>query len=118
MAPSRDDSVSKSHYSEGACVHRPRSFVLPSNFGTTEINLTDALVTIDAMGCQKEIARDIVAGGGDFVIAVKDNQPTLRQAVETYFAKHLEHDLVDLKYRSHETSEAAHGRIEERSYFL
>jgi predicted transposase YbfD/YdcC len=82
------------------------------------IELTDALITIDAMGCQKEIARGIVAGGGDFVIAVKDNQPTLREAIEAYFVKHLERDLEDLKYRCHETSEAAHGRIDERSYFL
>jgi predicted transposase YbfD/YdcC len=83
-----------------------------------QIELTDALVTIDAMGCQKGIARDIVDGGGDFVIAVKDNQPTLREAVETYFAKHLECDLADLRYRSHETREAGHGRIDERSYSL
>src|SRR3954462_1454762 len=70
------------------------------------------------MGCQKEIARDIVDGGGEFVIGVKDNQPKLREATETYFAKHLERDLEGLLYRSHETSEAAHGRIDERSYFL
>ena len=42
-----------------------------------QIDLAGTLITIDAMGCQKEIARDIVAGGGDFVIAVKDNQPKL-----------------------------------------
>ena len=82
------------------------------------IDLTDTVVTIDAMGCQKEIARTIVNGGGDFVISVKDNQPTLREAIEAYFARHLERDLADLRYRSHETSEAAHGRIDERSYFL
>jgi predicted transposase YbfD/YdcC len=82
------------------------------------IDLTDALITIDAMGCQKDIARDVVDGGGDFVISVKDNQPKLREAIETYFEKHLERDLEDLQYRSHETSEAAHGRIDERSYFL
>src|SRR4029078_4495484 len=46
-----------------------------------QIELADALVTIDAMGCQREIARAIVAGGGDFVIAVKDNQPKLREAI-------------------------------------
>src|SRR5262249_37830186 len=40
-----------------------------------QIELKDALVTIDAIGCQKEIARGIVEGRGDFVIAVKDNQP-------------------------------------------
>ncbi|HEX3723442.1 MAG TPA: ISAs1 family transposase [Nitrolancea sp.] len=83
-----------------------------------QIDLTNALITIDAMGCQKEIARGIVKGGGDFVIAVKDNQPKLRVAIETYFEKHLERDLEDLQYRSHETSDVAHGRIDERSYFL
>lgn len=82
------------------------------------IDLTDSVVTIDAMGCQKEIAKDIVAGGGDFVIAVKDNQPKLREAIADHFAKHLENDWADLKYRSHDTSDVGHGRIDERSYFL
>ncbi len=83
-----------------------------------QIELTDSLITIDAMGCQKEIAGDIVDGGGDFVISVKDNQPKLKETIEAYFEKHLELDLEDLKYRCHETSESAHGRIDERSYFL
>ena len=83
-----------------------------------QIELTDSLITIDAMGCQKEIARDIVDGGGDFVISVKDNQPTLKETIEMYFEKHLDLDLQELKYRFHETSESAHGRIDERSYFL
>ena len=83
-----------------------------------QLDLTDSLITIDAMGCQKGIARDIVDGGGDFVISVKDNQPKLREAIETYFEKHLERDLEDLTYRAHETSESGHGRIDERSYFL
>jgi predicted transposase YbfD/YdcC len=83
-----------------------------------QIDLTDSLITIDAMGCQREIAHGIVEGGGDFVISVKDNQPTLREAIEAHFATHLERDLEDLRYRCHETSEAAHGRIDERSYFL
>jgi predicted transposase YbfD/YdcC len=83
-----------------------------------QIDLTDTLITIDAMGCQKEIAREIVDGGGDFVISLKDNQPKLREAIEAHFAKHLERDLEDLKYRAHETSDSAHGRIDERSYVL
>jgi len=83
-----------------------------------QIDLTDSLITIDAMGCQKEIARDIVDGGGDFVISLKDNQPKLRESIEAHFEKHLERDLEDLKYRAHETSESAHGRIDERSYVL
>jgi predicted transposase YbfD/YdcC len=83
-----------------------------------QIDLTNSLITIDAMGCQKEIAREIVEGGGDFVISLKDNQPKLKEAIEAYFEKHLERDLEELQYRCYETSEAAHGRIDERSYYL
>jgi predicted transposase YbfD/YdcC len=83
-----------------------------------QIDLADALVTIDAMGCQKEIAHAIVEGGGDFVIAVKDNQPKLREAIAAHVIKHLESDLEDLSYRCHETITVGHGRIDERSYFL
>jgi predicted transposase YbfD/YdcC len=83
-----------------------------------QIELKDSLITIDAMGCQKEIARDIVDGGGDFVISLKDNQPKLMEAIKTHFEKHLELDLEYLQYRSHETSESSHGRLDERSYFL
>jgi predicted transposase YbfD/YdcC len=82
------------------------------------IDLANSVITIDAMGCQKGIACDIVEGGGDFVISVKDNQPKLRETIDTYFNKHLARDLEDLRYRSHETRDAAHGRIDERSYFL
>jgi predicted transposase YbfD/YdcC len=83
-----------------------------------QIELKDSLITIDAMGCQKEIARAIVDGGGDFVISLKDNQPKLLDAIKTHFEKHLELDLEYLQYRSHETSESSHGRLDERSYFL
>jgi predicted transposase YbfD/YdcC len=83
-----------------------------------QIDLTNSLVTIDAMGCQKEIARGVVEGGGDFVIALKDNQPKLSEAVETHFEKHLGRDLEDLQYRHHETRDHGHGRTEERSYYL
>jgi predicted transposase YbfD/YdcC len=83
-----------------------------------QIELTDTLITIDAMGCQKAIAQAITDGGGDFVIAVKDNQPNLREAIAEHFLTHLENNLEDLRYRCHETNEAGHGRIDERSYFL
>jgi len=83
-----------------------------------QIELTNTLVTIDALGCQKEVARAIVDGGGDFVITAKDNQPSLREAIAAHFRKHLENDLEDLRYRRWETSDAGHGRLEERSYFL
>jgi predicted transposase YbfD/YdcC len=83
-----------------------------------QIELKGTVVTIDAMGCQKEIARGIVEGRGDFVIAVKDNQPKLREAIEGYFHEHLEQDFEDLRYRHHETTEEGHGRSDERAYYL
>jgi predicted transposase YbfD/YdcC len=83
-----------------------------------QIALEHTVITIDAMGCQKEIAREIVEGGGDFVLAVKDNQPTLRETIQALIVGQIDRDLEDLKYRSHETSELGHGRVDERSYFL
>ena len=83
-----------------------------------QIELAKALVTIDAMGCQKDIARDIVAGGGDFVIAVKDNQPKLSEAIGALVVKHLDGELEALKHRSYETRAYGHGRRDDRSYFV
>jgi predicted transposase YbfD/YdcC len=83
-----------------------------------QIELTDTLITIDAMGCQKDIARDIVSGGGDFVLAVKDNQPALADAVVGLIEKHLDGELEDLKHRSRRTQDSGHGRQEERTYFV
>ena len=83
-----------------------------------QIDLAGTLITIDAMGCQKEVVKQVVSGGGDCVIAVKDNQPRLLAAIQTYFFDHLESDLKDLQYRCHETRDDGHGRIDERSYDL
>jgi predicted transposase YbfD/YdcC len=82
------------------------------------IDLAGTLITIDAMGCQKEIVEPIVTGGGDCVIAVKDNQPKLMAAIRTFFLDHLERDLEELRYRCDETRDDGHGRIDERSYYL
>jgi predicted transposase YbfD/YdcC len=83
-----------------------------------QIDLAGTLITIDAMGCQKDIVEQIVAGKGDCVIAVKDNQPKLLAAIQRSFIDHLESDLKDLQYRYHETRDDGHGRIDERSYYL
>jgi len=83
-----------------------------------QIDLSQAIITIDAMGCQKAIVEQITEGKGDFVIAVKDNQPKLMQAIQNYFHFHLERDLEDLQYRYHKTRDEGHGRIDERSYYL
>jgi predicted transposase YbfD/YdcC len=83
-----------------------------------QIDLKGTLITIDAMGCQKEIVKQVVAGGGDRVIAVKDNQPTLLAAIQKPFFDHLDGDLKDLKHQSHETHEDGRGRIDDRYYYL
>jgi predicted transposase YbfD/YdcC len=83
-----------------------------------QIELAGTLITIDAMGCQKDIVERVVTGGGDCVIAVKDNQPKLLAAIQGFFLDHLERDLKELRYRHHETREEGHGRIDERFYYL
>lgn len=83
-----------------------------------QIEIAGSLITIDAMGCQKEIVKQVVVGGGDCVIAVKDNQPKLASAIKDFFREALERDLEDLRYRCHETRDEGHGRIDERSYYL
>jgi hypothetical protein len=51
------------------------------------LDLHERIVTTDAMGCQKAIAETIVAGGGDYILAVKDNQPTLHAEIQAAFAQ-------------------------------
>jgi predicted transposase YbfD/YdcC len=83
-----------------------------------QIDLAGTLITIDAMGCQKEIVEQVVVGGGDCVIAVKDNQPKLAAAIQTCFLDHMESDLKGLEHRHHETHEDGHGRNDDRYYDL
>jgi predicted transposase YbfD/YdcC len=80
------------------------------------LDVSGALVTIDAMGCQKEIAELIREGEGDYVLAVKQNQPTLYEQVEEAIGAGLEQDTSDLD--EHQTIEAGHGRQETRSYVI
>ena len=73
--------------------------------------LEGALVTIDAMGCQVEIAAKIVEHKADFLLPLKGNQPTLEAEVESYFETAPADELV-----SKTTVEKGHGRIETRLY--
>src|SRR5882724_8557180 len=69
-------------------------------------------VTIDAMGCQKEIAKTIVAKGADYVLAVKDNQPTLHTAIHEAFIAFAEDDYREPSLRRITTVDENHGRKE------
>jgi predicted transposase YbfD/YdcC len=82
------------------------------------LEIAGCLVTIDAMGCQTEIARKIVAGKADYVLAVKGNQPTLHQAMKKFFDDHLEDDFARTKVHRYQTEEKGHGRQESRYYYL
>ena len=85
------------------------------------LDLKGAVVTIDAIGCQREIAAKIVKAGGDYILPVKENQPALRQAVEGMMkvleldhAKGMAGESVDY----FEQSEEGHGRREKRRVWL
>jgi predicted transposase YbfD/YdcC len=82
------------------------------------LDVHGAIVTIDAMGCQKNIAKEIVEGGGDYILAVKENQPTLCAAIEQHFQKLDEGSIPRLAIRTHVTHDSAHGRTEERQFFM
>jgi predicted transposase YbfD/YdcC len=82
------------------------------------LELSGALVTIDAMGCQTAIAEKIVAGGGDYVLAVKDNQPTLHAGIAQHFEDHLEDDFARTKVSRFETTEKGHSRETTRWYYI
>lgn len=78
------------------------------------LELHGAIVTIDAMGCQKQIAGKIVDRGGDYVLAVKDNQPKLHAALQEHFDDLHENDFAEGACRRQRTREKGHGRQEER----
>jgi predicted transposase YbfD/YdcC len=80
------------------------------------LDLHGALVTIDAMGCQKTIAAQIVKKKGDYVLAVKGNQEHLLEDIQATVAKALDGLLPAEDVETYTTKEIGHGRDEERSY--
>ena len=82
------------------------------------LNLKGATVTIDAMGCQKEIAEKIVEREGDYLLALKDNHPKLAQAVAEAFTAALDADVPSRDLRRHTTVETNRGRKERREYYV
>jgi predicted transposase YbfD/YdcC/predicted DNA-binding protein (UPF0251 family) len=82
------------------------------------LEISGSLVTIDAMGCQTEIAQTIVDADADYVLAVKKNQPTLYDGVSWFFLSKREEDFAGVRVSRHETYEKGHGREETRSYYV
>jgi len=91
------------------------------------LELHGAIVSIDAMGCQREIAAKIVGGDGDYVLQVKGNQPSLQKAIEASFAEvdqvqetqqRREAAPTKMKARRCTTCEKSRGRQETRHYTI
>ena len=73
-----------------------------------ELDVTDALITIDAIGCQHDVAAQVLEAGGDYVLQVKGNQPTLLQELEDSFPN------ISKGYTVNKEEGLEHGRIEHR----
>jgi predicted transposase YbfD/YdcC len=80
------------------------------------LDIEGCIVTIDAIGCQTKIASKIRDKKGDYVLAVKNNQPTLYKEIQEKFNKELRGDNSNIEY--YKTSEKSHGRKEVREYKL
>jgi predicted transposase YbfD/YdcC len=81
------------------------------------LELKGCIVTIDAMGCQKAIAEQIVERDGDYVLALKGNQSKLAEAVEEMFIDADAADYAGWPMDFYETTERGHGRVETRRYW-
>jgi predicted transposase YbfD/YdcC len=82
------------------------------------LDLQGATVTLDAMGCQKEIAAAIRGKEADYVLKLKDNHPTMHAAVRQAFGELALNDFAAPGVRQHRTCERGHGRNELRAYVI
>jgi len=79
------------------------------------LDIDGAVVTIDAMGCQRDIAQKIKDKKADYIFALKGNQGTLRDDVELFAAEQKAKGFKDTTVTSHQTVDGDHGRIETRN---
>ena len=111
--------ASENHISLGQVVVDAKSNEITAIPKLLEIlELSGSLVTIDAMGCQTEIAKKIVQSEADYCLAIKGNQPTHHEGIKAFFDEQLENDFADVKVRRFQTTEKGHGREEKRYYFI
>jgi predicted transposase YbfD/YdcC len=82
------------------------------------LEISGCLVTIDAMGCQTKIAQAILDAKADYVLAVKDNQPTLHDGISWFFHVQREKGFARTRVSRHQTYDKGHGREELRTYYV
>jgi predicted transposase YbfD/YdcC len=80
------------------------------------LDIKGCVVTTDAMGCQKEIVRQIVDQGADYLLSLKGNQGNLRKEVELFFQDANKDSYKDVVRETHTTVDGGHGRVETRTY--
>ena len=78
------------------------------------LDVAGCLVTVDALGCQKETAAQVVEQGGEYLLALKENQEHLYQDVQALFEWAHAHQFDGLQHDTHQTVNKGHGRIEKR----
>ena len=78
------------------------------------LDIKGAVVTVDALNTQTEIASQIVKGGGDYVMAVKDNHPTLCDAIQRNLNEMILEQFAGVEHVYHESTQGGHGRIDTR----
>lgn len=78
------------------------------------LDLKSATVSIDAMGCQKEIARKILDGGGDYLLAVKNNHKNLHEDIRFYLDESITQNFTGIEHVATQTTDGDHGRLEQR----
>jgi predicted transposase YbfD/YdcC len=88
---------------------------IPELIKTLEIE--GCIVTIDAMGCQKNISNTIIDRGADYVLALKENQGTLHDSVELFFQDYLNSATNQPALDFYQSTDGDHGRIEIRKYW-
>ena len=79
------------------------------------LTIEGAIITIDAMGCQREIARKVLDKKADYILALKGNQGSLRDDVDLFVAEQQANGFKDTEISRHETVDGDHGRIETRT---
>ena len=82
------------------------------------LDIAGCIVTTDAMSCQKEITKKIIEKDAEYVLALKENQPTLCHEVQEYFSEAMKEAKFYPEMEQYKTLDCGHGRIEKRMYYL
>ena len=82
------------------------------------LDVSGCIVTADAMSCQKEIVKKVVEKQADYVLSLKENQPTFCHEVQAYFSDAVKRPKEYPEIQQRKTLNSGHGRFESRTYYL